>query len=123
MGREAGVGLVGTIAGVTAFLVLLFFAVHVLLGLYVRSAVTAAAFDAARIAAADGPPVQAEQHVGALVGGVARDLEVTVAPGHDFVEVHVVARSPRLLWPRLMQAVGVETTARTIRIRREELVP
>ena len=49
---ERGAGLVGTVAGITVILVLLLFATQVLVDLYARSAVTAAAYDAARQVAA-----------------------------------------------------------------------
>lgn len=46
--RDRGAGLIGAIAGVTVFLLLLTFAVQLLLNLYATSALTAAAHDAAR---------------------------------------------------------------------------
>lgn len=55
--NDRGSGLLGTAAGVAAFLVLLLFAVQVLFNLYATSVVTAAAYDAARsVAAAGGSP-------------------------------------------------------------------
>jgi hypothetical protein len=45
--EQVGTALVGTLFGVTAFLLLLLFAVQVLLGLYTTTIVTAAATDAA----------------------------------------------------------------------------
>lgn len=45
---EAGTGLLGTLVGVTIFLVLALLAVQVLFDLYARSALSAAIFDAAR---------------------------------------------------------------------------
>jgi hypothetical protein len=45
--EETGTGLVGSVAGFAVFLVLLLLAAQVMFDLYARSAVTAAAFDAA----------------------------------------------------------------------------
>lgn len=52
---ETGTGLIGSLVGVTVFLVLLLFAVQLALNLYATSAVTSVAFDAAReVAGSDG---------------------------------------------------------------------
>jgi hypothetical protein len=54
---EAGTGLLGSIVGVTIFLVLLLYAVQLALNLYATSTVTAITFDAARqVAGSDGGP-------------------------------------------------------------------
>jgi hypothetical protein len=70
---EAGTGLIGSIVGVTVFLVLLLFAVHLVLNLYGTSVVTAAAFDAARLraggAGAEVSEAEAEQQVLELLDG------------------------------------------------------
>lgn len=69
---EAGTGLIGSIVGVTVFLVLLLFAVHLVLNLYGTSVVTAAAFDAARLraggAGAAVSEAEAERQVLELLG-------------------------------------------------------
>ncbi len=77
-GGEAGTGLVGTLAGVSVFLVLLLLATQVLLNLYATSTLTAAAFDAARIVAgADGTgsEVVAEEHARGVLGRFAEQVE------------------------------------------------
>ncbi len=51
---ERGAGLVATLVGALVFLLCLLFAVQVLVGLYARSVVTAAAYDAARAVAGGG---------------------------------------------------------------------
>jgi hypothetical protein len=65
--------LIGSIVGVTVFLVLLLFAVHLVLNLYGTSVVTAAAFDAARLraggAGAEVSEAEAEQQVLDLLDG------------------------------------------------------
>lgn len=70
---ERGTGLIGSIVGVTVFLVLLLFAVHLILNLYGTSVVTAAAFDAARLRAGGGgaavSEADAERQVLELLGG------------------------------------------------------
>lgn len=70
---QAGTALIGSMVGVTAFLVLLFFAVQLVLNLYGTSVVTAAAFDAARLraggAGGEVSEAEAEQHVRQLLDG------------------------------------------------------
>ncbi|CAN5798813.1 hypothetical protein BH23ACT1_BH23ACT1_11600 [soil metagenome] len=65
--------MIGSIVGVTVFLVLLLFAVHLVLNLYGTSVVTAAAFDAARLraggAGAEVSEAEAEQQVLELLDG------------------------------------------------------
>ncbi|HVM00801.1 MAG TPA: hypothetical protein VM324_16040 [Egibacteraceae bacterium] len=120
---EDGTGLVPALAGLTVFLALLFFATHLLIGLYFNSVVTAATNDAARIVAGSGGEgTDAQAHVLGLLGSYGGDVRVTAADDGDFVAVTVVAQAPRLLWPGLMRAVGVETVERTVRVRRETLV-
>lgn len=61
-GDEEGSGLIGSITGVTVFLVLLFLAVHLVLNLYATSTVTAVGFDAARLVAGRGGGPDAEAY-------------------------------------------------------------
>jgi hypothetical protein len=102
---EAGSGAVSSIVGVTVVLVLLLFAVQLTLNLYASSAVTAAAFDAARhVAGADGGPsstAEAEERARSLLdrfetgGGT---LEFRWDTSHDDVVVlEVIAERPSLL--------------------------
>lgn len=116
---EDGVGLVSSLTGVTVFLVLLLFAVHLVLNLYATSTVTAAAFDAARVVAGrDGDEAEAEGRARELLDGYsAEDLtfEWTYTP--DFVELRVVANHPTDLLP----GVPYGTVDRTIRVRLERL--
>ena len=51
---DRGTGLIATLVGSLVFLLFLLFAVQVLIGLYARSVVTAAAYDAARAVAGGG---------------------------------------------------------------------
>lgn len=74
---QAGTAVLGSIVGVTAFLLLLLFAVQLVLNLYGTSVVTAVAFDAARLRAGGaGEQVsedEAEQHVRQLLDGYSQD--------------------------------------------------
>lgn len=120
---ERGTGLIASIAGVTVFLALLFFATHLLVGLYFRSVVTALAHDAARlVAGSEGAEVDVQDHFGRLLGSYEGEVRISVTEGEDMVEVTVDAEAPRLLWPGLMESVGVERVTRTVRVRIEDYV-
>lgn len=121
--REDGTGLIGTVAGVTVFLFFLLFAVQMLVRLYATSAVTAAAFDAARrVASADAPsrPIairDAEANARGALGSFGRArtsfrwLEVDAAE----VVVEVRARPPTFVpLPGWLGRID-----RTVRVRAE----
>jgi hypothetical protein len=98
---EDGAGLIGSIVGVTVFLVLLLFAVQLALNLYATSAVSAVAWDAAREVAHDGDPARAEQRARAVLdryeeggGRLSFDWDVSRP---DVVVLHVVAEREPLL--------------------------
>jgi hypothetical protein len=127
---EEGAGLLSTLVGVTAFLVLLLFAVHVVLNLYAASTVTAVAFDAAReVAGADaGPGAQAAAEARARhVLGRSGQPDVlrlswaypsTDGDGEpDLVELRVVAESPSAFLPGV--DLPLASVDRTIRVRLE----
>jgi hypothetical protein len=122
---EEGTGLISTIAGFTLFLALLFTAAHLLVHLYARSVVTAAAFDAARIASgaatAEGATGAARQHVENLLGDFASDVEVQVWLNADEARVRVVAESPTLNWPG-MTMIGADRFVRDVSVRRERFI-
>ena len=122
MSDEDGSGLVGTIGGVTMFVALLFFAVHLLLNLYGTSTVTAVAFDAARIAGgSDGDEGAARSYAeGLLEGYVERDALTLDFSGsdEDVVRLRVVAEHPTAdLLPFV--SLPFDVTERTIVVRRE----
>jgi hypothetical protein len=104
--------------------VLLLFAVQVLFNLYATSAVTAAAFDGARLAAgAGGDRAAAEAHVHEVLGGYADrpGFELTWGedPAGDDVVLTVRAENPGFL-PRAVRApIGFDTIERTVRVRIE----
>jgi hypothetical protein len=127
---EAGAGLLGTLLGVTVFLTLLLFAVHVVMNLYAASTVTAVAFDAAReVAGADGGPAveqAAEARARAVLGraGSADRLRLawaypsTDGDGEpDVVELRVRAESPSTFLPGV--SLPLASVDRTIRVRLE----
>lgn len=127
---EAGTGLVGSLVGVTVFLVLLLFAVHLVLNLYATSLVTAAAFDSARLVAGSdgGRPAEAaaERQARDLLDGYegAGSLDFRwrypSTDGDDLpdlVELQVVATHPTRLLPGLR--LPYQRVERTIRVRLE----
>lgn len=127
---EAGTGMIASLAGVVVFLALLLFATQVVVNLYAASTVTAAAFDAARIAAgADAGPgseAAAEAHARSLLGAAGEAasfswswLDVDAEPGPDRVALRVVAPSPTSLVPGVQ--VPFEVVDRTVEVRVERL--
>lgn len=121
MSRERGSGLVSTLAGVTMFLALLFFAVHLVLNLYGASTVTAVAFDAARIAAgSDGDERSAEAYARSLLDGYAGRgaLKLIWTSDADVVRLRVIADHPTADLLPLVD-FPFDTTDRTVVVRRE----
>lgn len=124
--REAGSGLIPTVTGVTIFLLLLLVAVQIAFNLYAASAVQAAAFDAARLVAAEGTDLSsaqamAESHVRSVLGRYG-DKQVTAVKveldGQD-VTLTVSARNRSLL-PRLLpDGFASDTVERSARVRVE----
>jgi hypothetical protein len=125
---ERGAGLVSTLAGVTAFLVLLLFAAQLLVNLYAASTVTAAAFDAARVVAgSDGgrdAELEAEGMARRLLGTAGRTAEFRWRyvdtdgdRADDHVELRVRAASPTNLLPSVRSPF--QTIDRTVVVRSE----
>ena len=124
MSEEGGAGLVSTLAGVTMFLTLVLFAVHLLLNLYGTSTVTAVAFDAARIAAgSDGDERAAARYAEELLAGyVERDalaLDFSRSD-EDVVRLRVVAEHPTADLLPLVD-LPFDVTDRTVVVRRERV--
>lgn len=92
---DAGTGLIGTAAGVTAVVLLLGLAAQVLLTLYATSVVNAAAYDAARRVAARGGDAAAvpgaDAHLRRLLGELAQRAAIEWSVGPDVVSVRVRA--------------------------------
>ena len=104
---EEGTGAIGAVVGVSVFLVLLLFAVHLVLNLYGTSVVTAAAFDAARLRAGSGgataSEAEAERHALELLDGYRERGTLTMAWSYpdtdadgeaDVVSLRIVAVHP-----------------------------
>lgn len=122
--------MIGSLAGVVVFLGLLLFAAQVVVNLFAASTVTAAAFDAARIAAgADAGPgseAAAEAHARTLLGAAGAEasfswswLDVDGEAGVDRVALRVVAPSPTSLVPGV--EVPFAVVDRTVEVRVERL--
>ena len=123
---DDGSGLIPTVTGVTVFLLLLLFAVQVVFNLYSASALQAAAFDAARLAAADGtdwPSAQerADAHVRNVLGryGAERVNSVEVSVDGDEVVLTVKAQNRSLLPLLLPDGLASDTVERSARVRIE----
>jgi hypothetical protein len=116
----------GSVVGVTVFLVLLLFAVQLVLNLYATSAVTGAAYEAARVVAGeaggDAAVPDAEAHARALLGRFADHggrLELTWdLSSADSVRLTVRASRPPLL-PHV--PFPFEQVERTVTVRREHV--
>ena len=99
------------------------------MNLYTASVVTAAAYDAARMVAAQGhrPPddrdkEEAEASARDRLGGLGERAEFTwVESQPDVVRLRVVASSPRFLLPVIDGALGLDVIDRTVTVRLEEL--
>lgn len=118
---ETGTGVISSLLGMTIVLVLLFFAAHLLLGLYATSVVTAVTWDAARMAAGEqGSPESAEAYARDLLGNRAKDVSFAWGGDTESVTLTVRATNPRLLWPGLMSGIGVEEVERTVTVRMEQ---
>lgn len=131
-GGEAGTGAVGSLVGVTAFLILLLFAVHLVLNLYGTSVVTAAAFDAARLRAGDDgravSEAEAESHAYQLLGRYASEDRLELFWSYpdsdgdgrtDSVALRVVAEHPTNLLPAVR--FPFQYLDRTVTVRLERL--
>lgn len=125
--RERGVGLIGSLAGVVAFLSLLLLAVQVTYDLYATSAVTSAAFDAVRIVAgadsASDPNARnrAEATARGILGAYGERVTFEWSEDADNIALRVQATNPGFLPPPLRRALGVDRVDRTVRARVERL--
>jgi Flp pilus assembly protein TadG len=130
--RDAGTGLVSTVAGVAVFLAFLFFAVQLLYNLYATSVVTATAYDAARDVASgevdhtDQAAVRAAEHraeteLRARLGRYSARVTVDWrASDASTIRLHVTAQNPDLLF-HSAGLLGFDEIDRTVTVRVEEL--
>ena len=121
---ERGTGVVGSLFGMLFFLLTLLVAVQVSFSLYARSAVTAAAFDAARLAAgSDGGPqslARAEAKARSELGRYGDGATFTWGREGEQLTLRVVAHNPGFLPPRFRTATGLDVVDRTVKVRIEE---
>ena len=123
---DDGSGLIPTVTGVTCLLLFLLLAVQVVFNLYTASAIQAAAFDAARLVAADGSDLsraqqRADDHVRSVLGryGEEQVESVRVALDGESVLLTVKAQNRSLL-PRLLpDGLASDTVERSARVRIE----
>ncbi|HZN13750.1 MAG TPA: hypothetical protein VFB78_05760 [Acidimicrobiales bacterium] len=122
---DGGIGLIGTISGVVAFLALLLLAVQVTYDLYATSAVTSAAFDAVRIVAGadatDQRAAQADAEAGArrVLGRYGERVSFTWSVDDDVVTLRVRATNPGFLPAALRRPLAVDAVDRTVRAQVE----
>lgn len=122
---EQGNSPVTAVFGVTIFLGFLLFAVQVLVHLYGASTVGAAAFDGARLMAAENgiSCAAAGNHVREVLGAYGSRVEVTCPDGGgdtgDVVSVRVVGPSPAPLIDGFRQGFNLGDIERTARVRVE----
>ena len=120
--EEDGASLIALSWGVLAFLTFLFLAVHVAVGLYATSTMTAVGHDAARrVALAGGSPdaiAAAESWLGEHLGAglEVETIEWTIADGE--VTLHLRIRRPRLLLGPLTPASAVIDRTFVVRLER-----
>lgn len=128
-GGDRGTGLLGTLAGLFVFLLLMFAAVQVLFDLYATSLVTSAAHDAARLVAGYdhsddrcGATALADRMFSDALGAYSVESGASLAwtcTDPDSVRVRVVADHPTMLPPILEGLTGLGHVDRTIVIRAE----
>ncbi len=126
---ERGQGLLSLVGALIVFFALLFFAVQLTVALASRSAVTAAAFAAARDVAGydavddrDAAAVRAEQRLRTLLGRRGDDARIEWDLSDPArVRVRVVLAAPSVAPGFVMDAVGLAVTDRTITVHREDL--
>jgi hypothetical protein len=130
---ERGTGVIGTVIGFAVFLVLLLVAVQVLFDLYARSALTAAAFDAARRVAgydlATLPTDQltlaeadAESQARQSLGRYGRDVSFTWTLTPTDVELRVRIVNSSVVPNQLAAPMGIDVIDRTVRVHAERLI-
>jgi hypothetical protein len=125
---DRGAGLVGAIAGMTAFLAFMLFAVQLLTNLYATSVVTSATYDGARRAAEtaghhDDPAVrrEVEQHVRDLLGAYGQDAAFDWRGSSDeVVRLRVRIDNPSFLLRSLPADLPFQEVDRTAVVRVEQ---
>jgi hypothetical protein len=124
---DAGSGVVGAIAGLTAFLAFMLFAVQLLTNLYATSVVTSATYDGARRAAEAGgehaePAVRrdVEAHVRDLLGAYGDEASFDWSGSTDeVVRLRVVIDNPSYLLRSLPADLPFQRVDRAATVRVE----
>lgn len=124
---EAGTGLFSIVVGVLVFLILLLLAVQVAFALYARSAVGAAAFDAARVVAGSdagataAAQADAESNARSELGRYGSDATFVWGISTDQVRLTVTAENPNLLPAFVSAPLGLDRITREVVVTRERV--
>lgn len=118
---DDGVGLIGSIAGITVVLAVVAFATQIAFSLYATSAISAVAYDAARVVAGSdgGDPGAAEADARDAMGTYSERVRMDWSVGTGAVVLRVRAEHPSFLPASVRRTLRVSTMDRTIRVRRE----
>ncbi|HUR22352.1 MAG TPA: hypothetical protein VMZ73_00625 [Acidimicrobiales bacterium] len=124
--REAGAGVISTVAGVAVFLLLLLFAVQVLYGLYATTVVTAVTYDAAKEVAGSGggeaARAEAQRRAAGELGRYGGEVSFDWRRSdEDAVRLTVRARRPSFLPRQLVGDSLLGDIVRTVRVRTEKV--
>lgn len=128
---ERGSSYIGTIAGVTVFLVMLLFSVQILVGLHATSTIVAASTDAARRVASvkvdhDDPRAletavrDAESQLRRMLGDVGREADVRWSFEAGSVRLRIIAETPSILPSSVRDTTGLRRIDRTVTVRLED---
>lgn len=128
---EDGTGLIGSAAGVAAFVLFLLFAVQLIVNLYATSTVTAAGYDAARSVASanvdhsDALSVavaqqDAERHLRDLLGAMGQSAKLLWSSDGNQIRLHLVVDSPGILPSSVRDTTRLRHIDRTFIVRIEE---
>ena len=111
-----------TVGGVFAFLLMLTVAVQVAYDLYATSAVSAAAYDAARVVAgSEGDIARAENDARRSLGAYGRRVRFDWDVDGEVVELRVRATNPGFVPATLRRPLRADVVDRTVRVRVERL--
>lgn len=116
--------MVSTLIGVTITLSFLLLSAQALVHLYAQTAMSAAAYDAARLASAYEPmsPAQAAAHGRSVLGSFAPRVQLfEVTVGTETVRARVTADSPALLPTWFGRLTGLRSIDREVVVRRERM--
>lgn len=127
---ERGTGVISTLLGAGVFLLMMLFAVQVLVGLYTRSVVTAATYDAAKaVAGADAgggaagvARAAAERNAHAQLGAYGRRVRFSWRLDGDVVQLTARGPRPSFLPRSLTGPLGLGDIVRTVQVRKEKVL-